>query len=111
MKRWMVKSMALGALALAAFGCEQKLTFSRFECIQTGDPADAVQATLGQPTMKEERTWLYSDLDRQIQATVYFQEGKVIGKEWHCPEHGMVGKSPYVNQPGDSHEIRYRETK
>lgn len=111
MYRLIAKTLSAGALTLALLGCEQKLTYSRFEAIQTGDPADAVQSILGKPNMREERTWVYSDHDRQIMALVYFQDGKVIGKEWRDPEHGMQGKDPYVNQPGDSHEVRFRETR
>lgn len=110
-KAVMWKRLIGAALGITLLGCAEKLTFNRFETIHEGDPPEAVEATLGKPDMRQDTTWIYSDLDRQIRADVYFRESKVIGKTWRDPEHGMVGKSPYVNQVGDSHEIRYRETK
>ena len=108
-KTWTTIALLLGTLFVV--GCEQKLTYTRFQAIQQGDASDTVESVLGKPAMRTDQTWMYSDHDRQIMATVYFQESKVTGKEWHDPEHGMVGKSPYVNQPGDSHDVIMRKSK
>lgn len=105
------RKWTLALILLAAVGCAQKLTYERWETIHDGEDYGSVESTLGDPFQQTAETWVYQDTDRGITAMVYFQNGQVIGKKWACPEHGMQGKSPHVNQPGESEEIIIRETK
>lgn len=111
MQKTIVTTVLASAVALLACGCAEKLTYSRFETVSDGDSPEAVEATLGKPWQRTDQAWIYFDEDRGITASVYFDEAKVIGKEWADAEHGMQGKSPRVNQPGESHEIRAKEIK
>lgn len=90
-------------------GCSQKLTYERWESVYEGQRADVVEQVLGEPVERLDMRWLYMDADRGITADIYFQDGEVIGKTWSDPERGMVGKSPHVNQPGDSDTLKYRK--
>ncbi len=103
--------LGLVAAGLLLTGCAEKLTYERWQTVHDGMHADAVQATLGKPWQTTEQTWIYSDEDRGVTAMVYFDGPKVVGKTWQSPEHGMQGKSPNVNQPGESEEIRVRTIK
>lgn len=107
-----VRLVPLAALALLACGCEQKLTYERFQTLSVGDSPEVVETTLGKPWMKGVggQTWVYQDQDRGISASVYFQDAKVARKKWSDPDHGLQG-DPAVNQPGESHEIRMKEIK
>ncbi|HSW47321.1 MAG TPA: hypothetical protein VLM89_17290 [Phycisphaerae bacterium] len=96
---------------LLAIGCAEKLTYQRWETVHDGMASDAVQATLGPPWQTIDQTWLYSDENRSINATIYFDQGKVVGKTWVDPQRGMVGKSPNVNQPGESEQIKAQTIK
>ncbi len=102
---------AVVVLMLAAMGCAEKLTYQRWETIHDGASSDVVRATLGDPWQKTDMAWVYNDSDRHITAFVYFEGDKVIGKTWEDPEHGMQGKSPNVNQPGDAEEIKVQTIK
>ncbi len=94
---------------LFALGCSQKLTYERWDAISEGDSPEVVQAVLGEPVEKLDMRWMYMDPDRGVTADIYFGDSKVIGKTWADPDRGMVGKSPHVNQPGDSDQIRLRK--
>lgn len=100
--------MTFATLLLA--GCAEKLTYDRWQTIYVGQSQDGVEETLGDPTEKLEMRWMYHDNDRCINADIYFQDCKVIGKTWSDPRHGMQGKSPLVNQPGDADVHKYRKT-
>jgi YD repeat-containing protein len=105
------KLMACGLIlliGLTAVGCAEKFTYQRWETVHDGMAADAVQATLGKPWQTTDQTWVYYDQDRSITAMVYFDQGKVIGKRWQDPQRGIQGKSPNVNQPGESERIEVR---
>jgi len=100
----------LGSVALLC-GCTKQLTYDHWETIQDGQSASEVEALLGKPTERLDMRWMYFDCDRCITADVYFSDCLVIGKTWSDPEHGMRGKSPLVNQPGDAETHTYRECK
>ena len=105
--RWVL----LAASTMLLIGCEQKLTYDRWELICDGQSPDAVEATLGKPCEKLDLNWMYMDMDRGITANIYFQDNKVTGKTWADPDRGMQGKSPNVNKPGDKEELKYQKTK
>ena len=70
-----IKRLALLAVFAAALcGCEQKLTYHRFETISQGDSPQVVEATLGKPWMKgiNDQAWVYQDIDRGINAIIYY---------------------------------------
>ena len=104
--RW----LAAGAVLLVC-GCAQKLTYQRWEMVNTGDSPDVVKATLGEPWQKTDMTWVYSDDDRHVTAFIYFRDAKVNGKRWEDPEHGSQGASPNVNQPGDAEKLNIKTVK
>jgi len=91
---------------LALVGCAEKLTYQRWQTVHDGMSRDAVQATLGKPWQTTDQTWLYYDEDRHINAQIYYEGDKVIGKAWQDPEFGMKGKSPHVGQPGESEDLK-----
>ena len=105
--RWVL--IAVGAFL--SLGCEQKLTYDRWELVRDGQSPEAVEATLGKPCEKMDLSWLYMDMDRGITANIYFQDNKVTGKTWADPNRGMQGKSPNVNQAGDKEELKYQKIK
>ncbi|HOW69271.1 MAG TPA: hypothetical protein PKY77_01620 [Phycisphaerae bacterium] len=109
-----MKPASLGVLLIPAVslllpGCSEKLTYQRWETIHDGMNPEAVEATLGEPWHKTDKTWLYSDDDRGIYAHIYFDGGKVISKKWTSPEVGIKGRSPNVNQPGDAEEVKVQK--
>ena len=95
-----------------ACGCTEKLTYERFQTVSDGDSPQVVESTLGKPWMKSigDQTWVYQDHDRLINAVIYFQDKKVIGKRWADAQHGIEGQ-PSVSQPGESREIHMRQIK
>jgi hypothetical protein len=111
MKSVLFRIIPIAALALIACGCEQKLTYERFQTIREGDPPEVVESTLGDPWMRGvgDQTWVYQDRHRRINASVYFQDAKVVAKKWSDPQRGIEGTS--VVQPGESHQIEMREIK
>jgi hypothetical protein len=96
---------------LASMGCAEKLTYARWQTIHDGASSDVVEATLGKPWQTTDQTWVYYDQDKSVTVMVYLDKGKVIGTTWQSPEHGMQGKSPHVNQPGDSEQIKAQTIK
>ncbi|GMU21321.1 MAG: hypothetical protein AMXMBFR13_14140 [Phycisphaerae bacterium] len=102
--RWALVVVAVAGLAVC--GCSQKLTYERFQTIHVGATPEAVEGTLGKPWQRTDNAWIYLDMDREISATVYLEENQVTGTHWQDPEHGMVGSSPNVRQPGESERIR-----
>lgn len=108
-----IKRLALLAVFAAALcGCEQKLTYHRFETISQGDSPQVVEATLGKPWMKgiNDQAWVYQDIDRGINAIIYFEDGKVSGKKWGDAAHGIQG-DPAAFSPGESKETHIRQIK
>jgi len=93
-------------VALILVGCAEKLVYERWQTVHDGMSSDAVAATLGEPWKTTDQTWLYYDEDRHINAQIYYEGDKVIGKAWQDPKFGMQGKTPHVNQPGESEEIK-----
>jgi outer membrane protein assembly factor BamE (lipoprotein component of BamABCDE complex) len=93
-------------IGTALVGCAEKFTFERWQTIHEGMSADAVQATLGKPWQTTDQTWIYHNEDKPATAMVYFDKDKVTGTQWTDPEHGIVGQSPNVKQPGESEEIK-----
>jgi len=83
------------AAVMLTVGCEQKLTYQRFELIHMGQTQLGVEKTLGDPLVKMPDQWTWNDSDRSITAHVWYdKEGKVIAKQWFDPKHGMVGSPP-----------------
>jgi hypothetical protein len=109
-KTALLRFLPVAALAVITCGCEQKLTYERFQTIRDGDSHQVVEATLGEPWMRSigDQTWVYQDQHQRINASVYFQDAKVVGKRWCDPSHGIQG-TPSVSQPGESHQIEMRE--
>jgi hypothetical protein len=93
-------------IGTALVGCAEKFTFQRWQTIHEGMSADGVQATLGKPWQRTEQTWVYYDENKSATAMVYFDKDKVTTTTWQDPEHGMLGKSPNVKQPGESEQIK-----
>lgn len=94
-------------LALPA-GCT-RLTYENWERIEDGMDAKEVEAILGEPTFPPtDYTWIYTDDERGLTATVYFTQDLVSGKSWADVEHGMVGNNPNVMTPGESETVRAR---
>ena len=112
MKPIVSRLVPVAALALLACGCEQKLTYERFQTISQGDSPQVVENTLGKPWMKSigDQAWVYQDQERGINASVYFQDGKVVRKKWGDAAHGLQ-VDPSVSQPGESHEVHMRQIK
>jgi hypothetical protein len=111
MKTKIFLGILIAVIGSATVGCAEKLTYQRWETIHDGMSSDLVQATLGKPFQTTDQTWVYYDEDKSVTATVYFDKDKVTGKTWQDPAHGMVGKSPNVNQPGESEQINVRKVK
>ena len=106
--------MRCGGVVLAACllaGCAEKLTYERWQTVHDGMRPDAVRATLGDPWQTTDQTWCYQNEDKGITAMIYFEGDKVNGKTWQCPQHGMQGSSPNVNQPGESEQLRFQTIK
>jgi outer membrane protein assembly factor BamE (lipoprotein component of BamABCDE complex) len=93
-------------IGAALVGCAEKFTFQRWQTIHEGMSADAVQATLGKPSWTTEQTWVYHDENKAATAMVFFDKDKVTSTQWTDSEHGILGKSPNVKQPGESEEIK-----
>jgi hypothetical protein len=75
--------IVLGATALIAGGCGgQKFTRVNYETIYLGQPADAVEEKLGEPTERSRARWLYVNDQPWYQAVIEFDNGKVIDKRW-----------------------------
>ncbi len=100
---------AFAAAGVVLAGCS-KLTFDHYQMVYDGQGKDGVRNTLGDPFEDTGNTFIYYDADRQINASVYFDDdGNTIGKEWHDPEHGQHGDNPRVNEPGDAEQIKVRK--
>ncbi|MBN1347602.1 MAG: hypothetical protein JXQ73_33245 [Phycisphaerae bacterium] len=85
----------VGVVIMMGLGCEQKLTYQRYELIHMGQEQLGVEKTLGEPVVKMTDQWTWNDSDRSITAHVWFnQEGKVLAKQWFDPKRGMVGGPP-----------------
>jgi hypothetical protein len=112
MKSTIYRLIPVAILGFMACGCAEKLTYERFQTIQTGDSPRVVESTLGKPTIRGigDQTWVYQDYDRCINAVVYFHEAKVSDKKWSDMQRGIEGK-PSVSQPGESREVHVREIK
>lgn len=106
MKTTSLKYACLMFIAFILVGCAEKLTYERWQTVHDGMSLDAVKATLGEPWQTTEMMLFYYDEDRHINAQVYYEGDKVIGKAWQDPEHGIKGKTPHVNQPGESEEVK-----
>ncbi len=86
--------LVVAVVALNA-GCEQKLTYQRFELVHMGESQLGVEKTLGEPLVKMADQWTWNDSDRSITAHVWYdKEGKAMAKQWFDPKHGMVGSPP-----------------
>ena len=111
-KRWIVAAaMVPTAALLCACGCS-KLTYDRWQTIQVGQATpEAVEATLGEPWKKADNTWVYSDTDREITATVTFKDNKVDGTEWTAPKHALEHRGGHPLQPGESDHLHVQEVK
>ncbi len=101
----------IAAIGMISLGCAEKLTYERWQTIHDGATADVVEAALGKPWQTTEQTWVYYDQDKAVTVMVYFDKNQVIGTTWQSPEHGMKGKSPSVNRPGDSEQIKAQSIK
>jgi hypothetical protein len=90
-------SLVIGAVAFS-LGCEQKLTYQRWEMVHQGQTQLGVEKTLGDPLVKMPDQWTWNDSDRSVTAHVWYdREGKVVAKQWFDPKHGMVGAPPGGN--------------
>ena len=111
MRAKVLLGILIAVVALGAMGCAEKLTYPRWQTIHEGMTSDVVQATLGKPWQTTDQTWVYYDQDKSVTVMVYFDKAKVTGTTWQSPEHGMQGKSPHVNQPGESEQIKAQTIK
>ncbi len=111
MRTKVLTGILIAVAAMIAVGCAEKLTYPRWQTVREGMTADAVKATLGEPWRETDQTWIYYDENKSINVMVYFDKGQVIGTMWSDPEHGAQGRSPNVNQPGESQEIKAPKTK
>ncbi len=111
MRTKVLTGLLIVVVGTIAVGCAEKLTYPRWQTVHEGMTADAVEATLGKPWQTTDQTWIYYDEDKNINVMVYFDKGKVITTIWRDPEHGAQGKSPNVNQPGESEEIKAQTIK
>ena len=111
MKRFAVTMVPTALLAMLMIGCEEKLTHQRFQMVHEGQARDGVRATLGDPFADTGTQFVYTDNDRGINATIYFNEkGEVIGKQWDDTQQGVhEGKDPRVNKPGDATSTKVRK--
>lgn len=105
-------SMGLIAVVIAmGVGCEQKLTYQRFELVHMGQTQLGVEKTLGDPLVKMSDQWTWNDSERSITAHVWYdQEAKVIAKQWFDPKRGMVGNPP-GGSAGESGEVIQQKTR
>lgn len=88
--------LLLAAGALFFVGCEEKLTYERWQLINQGSTSLEVESAIGKPDFTTNNQWTYQDHDRGITAHVYFEKGedKVLSKQWIDPEHGWQGQNP-----------------
>lgn len=102
----------LSMLAVVLCGCSEKLTYERFQTISVGDSPQTVEAILGKPWMKSinDQAWVYQNVDRGINAVIYFQDSQVTSKKWGDATHGLQGDS-LITTPGESKETHIREIK
>lgn len=70
------------ALTLIGAGCEKPFTRPNYETVYVGEPASAVQETLGEPTVKYNNEWTYVNTSPFYKAIIYYRDGKVIKKLW-----------------------------
>jgi hypothetical protein len=70
------------ALVLVCAGCEKQFTRPNYETIYIGEPASAVQESLGEPTVKFNNEWNYVNTSPFYKATIYYRDGKVVKKLW-----------------------------
>jgi len=96
---WLVR-VGLALMCIAAGGCEQQLTFERWQTIHKGMSRAQVRAALGQPWQATAQTWVYYDEQRGAAVMVWFDGDKVIGTTWQSPQHGLLGESPVSYPPG-----------
>ncbi len=77
--------VALGIVS----GCA-KLTFERWQTLNTQSTKPEVEATLGTPNQYQKADrWMYHDPDRQVTCSVEFVGGdKLTYSQWVDPEHG-----------------------
>ena len=70
-------------LALLAVGCGgPKFSRVNYETIYLGQPAGAVEDKLGEPTRREEGTWIYVNDEPWYRAVIEFDDGRVADKHW-----------------------------
>jgi hypothetical protein len=98
-------------LAATAFmiGCEEKLTYERWQLINQGSTQLEVESAIGEPTIKLPNQWTYQDHDRSITAHIYFDRDtdKVIAKQWIEPPKGLwEGQNPDEAGYGEKDERR-----
>lgn len=100
--RWSVRFLLLGGIA-AVVGCEEKLTYERWQLINQGSTKLEVESAIGQPDIMMPDQWTYVDHDRGITAHIYFEAdaNKVHSKQWIDAEHGWQGKNPAETDQGD----------
>ncbi len=112
MKRYAnLASLALFSVVLISLGCEQKLTYQRWDLVHMGQTQLGVEKTLGDPMVKMTDQWTWTDSDRSITAHVWYdQAGKVIAKQWFDPKRGMVGNPP-GGSAAEGGEVIRQETK
>jgi hypothetical protein len=104
MVRRQVMMILAGAFLVGMIsGCEEKLTFERWETIHAGQTPVAVEECLGEPWQKAFDQWTYQDHDRHITAHIYWNEDgtKVICKQWYDPEQGWHGQNPDELEMGE----------
>lgn len=80
-KRVMLAAVLLvGVFAAGCGGAE--FTRVNYETIYLGQPAGAVEDKLGEPTRREEQTWIYVNDDPWYRAAIEFDDGRVTDKQW-----------------------------
>ncbi len=71
--------LLIGSLA----GCGgRKFTPQRYDTVYIGQPAWAVERTLGAAAEKSPDRWIYLHTKPYYRATITFQDGEVTAKHW-----------------------------
>ena len=89
------------ALMLVCAGCEKPFNRPNYDTVYMGEPASAVQETLGEPTVKYNNEWNYVNTSPFYKATIYYRDGKVVKKLWFDEKEmpGFPASGPATSQP------------
>lgn len=100
----MLRQSALAVLALltvvlpACTGGE-RFTRERYETVYRGQPAEAVEQALGEPTVRYPDRWQYIHTAPYYRAVIRFEDGKVVDKEWSYARQEAAEPAPVEAEP------------